>query len=351
MDDFDHNGDTALHYCSRRRKPDAAQIATALLGYSLNSVNISNARGHTPLHDATSKELIDLLVDNGANINALTPEGRTALHLTVEDGQLVKTLLGRGADADIADAQGRNPFLRACSFPNISEETLKLLHESTTNPTSTDNLGNDALLIAANAGVKTEAMQFLLQMSDINGVNKKNQCALYLALKEKHYDVATLLVKTGADYEIPDNQGITPRQIDPKFFKRRNLNVAISRNSTPILGASAHELERSEISVKSQVQPSPDSGLEVKTPEVDLTGNEYDDDIEQEINKMLVEQEAEMKNQDQEGENIDLKENDSEIDDKHETNEIGETEISEDEEDEGEEEEVGLVDETIVSKK
>ncbi|KAL0822332.1 hypothetical protein ABMA28_004431 [Loxostege sticticalis] len=77
--------------------------------------------GGTPLHWATSREVIEPLVDKNCDINALNFDGRTALHIMVLRGRLdcVVALLSRGAEHSIGDKEGNTPLHIAVKQTNI----------------------------------------------------------------------------------------------------------------------------------------------------------------------------------------------------------------------------------------
>ena len=72
------------------------------------NVNAKDIYGATPLHHAISKSCIDnaeLLLNNGAKIDERDSEGRTALYCSVlhnESKEIVQFLIDHGADVDAA---------------------------------------------------------------------------------------------------------------------------------------------------------------------------------------------------------------------------------------------------------
>jgi ankyrin repeat protein len=72
-------------------------------------VHAPGGDGQRPLHFAKTAEIIDLLLDHGAEINARDIDHRsTAAQYKVRDGDLCRHLIARGADVDIFMAVAQN---------------------------------------------------------------------------------------------------------------------------------------------------------------------------------------------------------------------------------------------------
>lgn len=82
--------------------------------------NIENVG--TPLHWACSKEIIEILVRNGCQINALNSHDRSALHVMVSKNLLpcVVSLLAHEADINLKDKDGDTPLHIAIKLKLIS---------------------------------------------------------------------------------------------------------------------------------------------------------------------------------------------------------------------------------------
>lgn len=93
-----------------------------------HDVNQKDSSGYTPLHYAvrsSSVQLVRLLIDAGANVNAQTSAGKaTPLHRAVTRGrpETVKLLLEKGADPKKRDVDGKTPLHICCK--ESSKETL-----------------------------------------------------------------------------------------------------------------------------------------------------------------------------------------------------------------------------------
>jgi ankyrin repeat protein len=75
-----------------------------------------------PLHNsawASSESLVEMLLDCGAAVTAVTVDGRTPLHLSNSDNDVnvARILLDHGADCNAQDNEGRTPLYR-CAMTN-----------------------------------------------------------------------------------------------------------------------------------------------------------------------------------------------------------------------------------------
>lgn len=87
----------------------------------LKLIDLSNLFDITPLHYACyhgSINCVDLLIDLGADVNALDKDGKSVLTYAVYSGdmRIVKKLLIYGADKTIKDADGNSPYNYACEM-------------------------------------------------------------------------------------------------------------------------------------------------------------------------------------------------------------------------------------------
>jgi hypothetical protein len=111
--------------------------------------------------DDDALEPIKILLDQGANINAPTRGGETAVILAGyvrEDLDLVKLLVERGADINLANDNGDTPLIDAAEKGNI--ELLEYLLNNGADVGIKNNSGITALARAEQSG-KTEALKII----------------------------------------------------------------------------------------------------------------------------------------------------------------------------------------------
>ncbi|WP_139491645.1 ankyrin repeat domain-containing protein [Brevibacillus dissolubilis] len=108
---YSHDGWTALHLTSFFGHTDATRILLAA-GAPLDVRSLNPMQNH-PIHAAIAgyyqKELVELLIEHGADLDAKESGGYTPLHEAALRGyaELVTTLLANDADATLTNEDGK----------------------------------------------------------------------------------------------------------------------------------------------------------------------------------------------------------------------------------------------------
>jgi ankyrin repeat protein len=110
--------------------------ADATVGIPLHKVCSQMRYGHV-----RDQPLVNLLIDNNANVDATDEHGATALHLAAFNARanLIGTLVGRGATVDARDNDGRTPFMIAALRGD--KKIMTILRDAGADPSATDNDG------------------------------------------------------------------------------------------------------------------------------------------------------------------------------------------------------------------
>ncbi|XP_046563153.1 serine/threonine-protein phosphatase 6 regulatory ankyrin repeat subunit B-like isoform X2 [Haliotis rubra] len=127
----DSDGNTALHFSSLSDEPHSHEVIQALLKEGAN-VQMQNRKGQTPLHCAARNkcmECVELLLPV-SDVNAQDTDGNTALHFSFlsdepHSHEVIQALLENGADVGIKNKKGETPL--HCAARNQCMECVELL--------------------------------------------------------------------------------------------------------------------------------------------------------------------------------------------------------------------------------
>ena len=160
--------------------------------------------------------IIDLLINSGADINATSETGAIPLILAAASGKLktLQFILQRGGkviDIDARGPEGRTALHAAAIEGHVDVIELLLTNGADINAES--ETGATPLVLAAENG-KLETLQFILQHKDkIANIEAKGVgggTALHVAAREGHVDIIELLFTNGADINAESETGATP---------------------------------------------------------------------------------------------------------------------------------------------
>ncbi|NLT22009.1 MAG: hypothetical protein GXX82_03075 [Syntrophorhabdus sp.] len=92
----------------------------------------ADRNGNTPLHTSlwkSGEEIVSVLLQKGAEVNAQDKLGRTPLHIACQRKRvgIIRLLLKAGASTDIADFDGHTPLDAAIQIPDSDPEREKIM--------------------------------------------------------------------------------------------------------------------------------------------------------------------------------------------------------------------------------
>lgn len=165
-------------------------------------VNLRDKRsGTTALEHAVrngNRELVQLLLSAGADVNIRNEGGQTVLMMLGEEAtaDLVWDLINAGAKVNQKDNEGNTPLIEAAGFNNI--EALKTLLDAGAEVAAWNHDGETPLLMAASSGLVNNVRALILAGADINQRDSDDKTALILARENGHRAVIRLLRAQGA---------------------------------------------------------------------------------------------------------------------------------------------------------
>lgn len=206
---------TPLHYLAYF---DIVCRAKRLLEQKTDIDINDNALGMTPLHCAAfrgNEAMLELLLDNGADINAQTKDGDTALHLATVRGKrkIMKTLIARGIDIRMTNNAGHTA-LHAAVGTLDDEATVPLLVKSKLNVDAQNPITGDTPLHLAVQFKRPRIILYLLnKKATVDIFNKKGMTPLHISARSNNLEAVTLLLERGAIVESRAIDGTTAMHI------------------------------------------------------------------------------------------------------------------------------------------
>ena len=228
IDDVDTRGRTALWWAAARGDHKAVRT---LLEYGASIYGLPNS--HSALHVARTPEVVRLFLEYGANIDCRDESERTPLHCCAYRGaprggsvELLVSLLEGGADINAQSAAGYTALHYAAMYGFVDHMAV-LLNCGAPVDCRKPN-GNTPLLDAVECS-QANAARFLLENgADIKVEAPQGRNLIHIAAGRS--DIATMNVIAGAentdiDVDAKDHFGMTPKQC---FEKRQDKSDALS---------------------------------------------------------------------------------------------------------------------------
>jgi ankyrin repeat protein len=156
---------------------------------------------------AGNVDVVELLLDNGAMIDAGSPYWKTPLRSAAHAGHLevVRLLLDRGAFIEAGWGKGETALKAAAQEGHI--DILRLLLDRGAQMDMGRDKGERLLQIAARAGHIDIVHLLLEHVAQINGTWRQNQTAIERAIQSGHIEVIQLLLDRGASINRRNDKG------------------------------------------------------------------------------------------------------------------------------------------------
>ena len=272
------HGWTALHWATANN-PNVLKVLLEKLEKDgmTDKINAQDRYGWTPLHVAArdgTPEVVQALVENGANINAQDENGCTPLHIAVQNGTLeqVKALLEAGADKSIKNKEGKTPRdlieerLKNEKVPNKKPELGQIKkaldakkaepndgkqgEQGKTEPEKTTTLSQDLIDAIKEKNVEKVRAKIAESGFDPNAKSEYGFTPLFYAVWHGTDEMVQALIDAGADVNAQGAFGSTllhhavchgtPKMVNALLKKGANVNVQDEQGWTPLHDAVFH---------------------------------------------------------------------------------------------------------------
>lgn len=239
-----------------------------------------NDFGASPLGEAVKAANVDLvrmLLEAGADPEAANADGQTALMLATRTGvvEVAKLLLEHGADVNVAEQwRGQTPLMWAAGNDHPAMTKLLLDHGAKVNVRADANDwgsqitnepraqyrptgGLTALLYAARTGCTRCVEDLLAAGADIDKPTPDAVTPLMIAIDNRHYDTAKVLLEQGANPHLWDWWGRTALYIAIDMHSYQGMSQLQRSSQVSAQDAETTALEIARMLLDAGVNPDP----------------------------------------------------------------------------------------------
>jgi len=192
----------------------------AILSGQPDLVNAKDEKGSTLLHLACNKgnlEVVEFLIEKGADIEAVNSGGFTPLQIASSRGQreVVELLINKGSNINAINQKMDMTALDLTLMREIQTHKLAiapfLIEKGAEFDVNKKSRGGYSPLDMAIIFGYTEAVEYLIgYKADISTLRNDGRTPLINAIFRGRSEIAKLLIEKGADVNTPDNEGHPP---------------------------------------------------------------------------------------------------------------------------------------------
>lgn len=208
------------------KKTCGLEIVSSLISTGLLSLNVLDKDGLLPLHVAVKSNqdlLADLICANGADVDARSKNGKTALDMAISHFYpgMVKILLDHNASLEDINENGKSALWSVLNSCKLNQEILDVILEYGEN--SADNLrSNYYKLCRAIVTNDIGAAKLVIDLSkDVNFSDINADSPLEFAVQLNRQDIAKLLLENNAD----PNASVNRKSVLVSAMNAKNLEM------------------------------------------------------------------------------------------------------------------------------
>ena len=217
----DEDGDTPLHLAAYNHHVDICQL---LVDHKADVTSVNN-EGKTPLHRAVDNYWRPAFCcATNESVNVADRHGNRGLHIAARNGdiQTVQLLVDCGADVNALNKDGQTPLHTAAGGEEDCPELCSILLD-----------GNQPLHLACEAALTSTVQHLLDCNADVLATNNSHQTALHKAACSKRDcpEVCVMLIAKGAQVNATDGNGDTSLQVACQKGNMHTVDVLVENDA------------------------------------------------------------------------------------------------------------------------
>ena len=196
---------------------------------------------------AGDKDAIKSEVQKKADVNAVEPDGTTALHWAAYHDDLASAdlLLRSGAKVNAATDLGVTPLWLASQ--NGSSAMVRRLLEAGANPNAALPSGESPLMVAARGGFSEVVEQLLAKGANVNAHGTRGQTALMWAVSQKHPEAVKVLLAHHADINVKSDVWSEVMAVPPHGYLGYNKAIPHGGETALMFAARVGDLDSAKL--------------------------------------------------------------------------------------------------------
>ena len=253
---LNEDGQTPLHTAAGGKK-DCPELCSMLLKHNAK-IDAVDKDGNQPLHLACKLRhaaTVNLLLSHGADVTALNKQQQRPLHLANEsilnyfqvhsgdhaldvaarngDIQTVQLLVDCGADVNALNEDGQTPLHTAAGGDKDCPELCSILLEHNAKIDAVDKDGNQPLHLACEAALTSTVIHLLHCHAGVFATNNSHQTALHKAACSKRDcpEVFMILIGKGAQVNATDGNGDTSLHVAFQKGNMKSVDVLVENDA------------------------------------------------------------------------------------------------------------------------
>ena len=180
-------------------------------------LNAQDPAGRTALHWAADKrnvDIVDALIQAGANLDIKDTKGNTALMLTVtykyvegrDERAPFGALLRAKANLNIQNTDGNTALM----LTTMDDYYAYYLIKAGADPNISNKAGDTALILAVTYNYTTIALELIEAKANLNTQDGNKMTALHWAVRNNNFKIVKKLIDNDAERDIQDIDSYTP---------------------------------------------------------------------------------------------------------------------------------------------